>query len=71
MQYHRNLQTYSRLGKRCLSMKSIASFFAVAVLALTYSGCAAKATMGNQDQHGAAVSAKTKGTEKGIHAKVY
>jgi hypothetical protein len=51
-------------------MKSFTAFLAIAVLTLAYSGWAAKATVGNQDQHGAAVSAKTNGSEKGVHAKV-
>jgi hypothetical protein len=51
-------------------MKTIVSLLGIAVLALS-SGCAAKTTFGNRDQHGAGVSVKTKGVEKGVRADVY
>ena len=51
-------------------MKIIVSLIA-AVCIVSVAGCAAKATVGNRDQHGAAVAAKTEGPQRGVHAKVY
>jgi hypothetical protein len=52
-------------------MKLIASFLAVAAFAVLQVGCAAKASVGNHDQHGAAVSTRTSGSNRGVHASVY
>jgi len=52
-------------------MKTIVSYLMIAGIALMYAGCAAKATVGNRDQHGAGVAVKTKGAEKGVHATAY
>ena len=52
-------------------MKTIVSLLVVAAIATLCSGCAANATVGNHAQHGAGVSAKTEGAQKGVHAKVY
>lgn len=62
-----------RAGAACDStgMKTIVSLLGVAVLALSYSGCAAHTSIGNRDQHGAGVAVKTQGAQKGVRAKVY
>ena len=52
-------------------MKTIITLLTFAAFAVCQSGCAARATVGNQDQHGAGVSAKTKGPKKGVNATVY
>ncbi len=52
-------------------MKTILSLLVVAMLAGVGGGCAAKTTVGNRDQHGAGFSARTRGTDPGVHARVY
>ncbi|MEO7934406.1 MAG: hypothetical protein ABIT76_14740 [Chthoniobacterales bacterium] len=46
------------------------ALLSVSVIALA-SGCSTSATVGNHDQHGAGMSAKTEGSKKGVHAAVY
>ena len=52
-------------------MKTILTLLTLVAFAVGQSGCAASASVGNRDQHGAAVSAKTKGPKKGVSANVY
>jgi hypothetical protein len=52
-------------------MKTTITLLALAVFALAQSGCSAGASVGNNNQHGASVSAKTKGPNKGVHASVH
>jgi hypothetical protein len=52
-------------------MKTIATFIAIAFVIALQNGCAARATVGNHDQHGAAIATRTSGTHEGVHAKVY
>jgi hypothetical protein len=52
-------------------MKTIITLLALAAFAFAQSGCSAGASVGNHNQHGASVSAKTKGSNKGVHASVY
>ena len=52
-------------------MKIILTILAATAFVLTQTGCSTHASLGNRDQHGAGVSAKTRGAEKGIHANVY
>ena len=52
-------------------MKIIITILAATTFILAQTGCSTRASVGNHDQHGAAVSAKTRGAEKGVRANVY
>lgn len=52
-------------------MKTILTLLTVAAFALVQSGCAASASVGNRDQHGASIAAKTKGPHKGVSADIH
>ena len=52
-------------------MKTIITLLTLAAFALGQTGCSVGASVGNNNQHGAGVSAKTKGPNKGVNATVY
>lgn len=52
-------------------MKTTLVLLITAAVIFSQSGCSTRATFGNRDQHGAAVSAKTTGMDKGVRARVY
>jgi hypothetical protein len=54
-----------------MGMKKLICLFAAGCVVLMQAGCSANASVGNHHQHGAGVSAKTKGSDKGVHASVY
>lgn len=52
-------------------MKIILIILTATAFVFAQTGCSTHASLGNRDQHGAGVSAKTRGAEKGVHAKIY
>ncbi len=52
-------------------MKIILIILTATAFVFAQTGCSTHASLGNRDQHGAGVSAKTRGAEKGVHANVY